>query len=64
MQGKQMVEKQSVDKFVGSVFNGTTIFEQERSMLLHYFSCDLFIFFHNFFTVSIGKGILKGDMAH
>lgn len=55
-----MVGKQSVDKFLGSVFNGTT----GKEHLLHYFSCDLFIFFHNFFTVSIGKGILKGGMTY
>lgn len=57
-----MVGKQRGGKFGGSVFNGTTIFEQERSILLHYFSGGLFIFFHNFFTVNIGEGILKGGI--
>ena len=29
---------------------------------LHYFSCDLFIFFHDFLMVNTGKGLLKGGM--
>lgn len=44
------------------MFNGAPLFEQGTiwDMFLHYFSCDLFIFFHDFLMVNTGKGLLKG----
>lgn len=46
------------------MFNGVVMFEQGTiwDMFLHYFSCDLFIFFHDLFTVNTVKGLLKGGM--